>query len=84
MRGKRIQIPLKVGHHRPDSENAIEMTFRWRAGDCWLGSFVNFQEIRTSIAKKPYIFYLSGVWDPDLCPPLDPYIRTWQMYTAKG
>ena len=38
------------------------MAFHWRADDgrpkieCWLGSFVNFQGIRTSIAQKPYIF----------------------------
>ena len=25
---------------------------------CWLGSFVNFQGIRTSIAKKPYCFVI--------------------------
>ena len=38
------------------------MAFRWRADvywpkyECWLGSCVVFQGIRTSIAKKPYIF----------------------------
>ena len=35
----------KSGHHRPTS-------------DCWLGSFVIFQEIQTSIAKKSYIFVI--------------------------
>ena len=40
--------------------------------ECWLGSFVIFQEIRTSIAKKPYIFVIfSGFPDP-LSPYLDP------------
>ena len=24
-------MPLKVGHHRPASERAIDMAFRWRA-----------------------------------------------------
>ena len=28
--------------------------------ECWLGSFVIIQGIRTSIAKKPYIFVLPG------------------------
>ena len=39
------------------------MAFRWRADDgqslnAGLGSFVIFQGIRTSIAKKPYIFVI--------------------------
>ena len=39
------------------------MAFRWRADDGptlngWLGSFVIFQGIWTSIAKKPYIFVI--------------------------
>ena len=28
--------------------------------ECWLGSFVIFQGIRASIAKKPYIFVIFG------------------------
>ena len=32
----------------------------WPNIECWLGSFVIFQGIRTSIAKKPYIFHFSG------------------------
>ena len=39
--------------------------------ECWLGSFVIFQGIRTSIAKKPYIFcdFSEGVTtlDPHMC-----------------
>ena len=33
--------------------------------ECWLGSFVTFQGIRTRIAKKPYIFAIfqgGGGW----------------------
>ena len=30
---------------------------RWPNNDSWLGIFVIFRGIRTSIAKKPYIFY---------------------------
>ena len=30
----------------------------WPNNECWLGSFVIFQGIQTSIAKKPYIFVI--------------------------
>ena len=65
MREERIQIPLKAGHRPPTSETPFRWRFaKWRFGDgpmmakieCWLGSFVIVQEIRTIIAKKPYIF----------------------------
>ena len=49
MRGERIQIPLRAGHHRPASETPFK---------CCLGSFVIFQGIRTSIAEEPYIFVI--------------------------
>ena len=53
MRGERIQKVLKARHHRPASETP----FRWRADDGptlnWLGSFVIFQGIWTSIATNP-------------------------------
>ena len=40
--------------------NDIEMVFRWRAdaGPRLNASFVIFQGIRSSIAKKPYIFVI--------------------------
>ena len=47
-------MPLKAGHHWPDSE-----TNNWRAEDgptLSVGLF--FQGIRTSIAKKPIIFVI--------------------------
>ena len=46
----------------------------WPSIESWLGSFVVFKWIRTSIAKKPYIFVIfqGGVRTP--CPPL--WIRT--------
>ena len=52
--------------------NAIQMAFRWRA-ECWLDSFVIFQGIRTSIAKKSYIFVIvqgGGGANPLPPPPL--------------
>ena len=46
--------------------------------ECWLGSFVIFQGIRTSIAKKPYIFVIfqGGGGGPDPLSPL--WIRPWK------
>ena len=82
---ERLEDP-NTANNGPSSarqRNAIEMVFRWRADDglyCvslagrwWLGSFVIFQEIRTIIAKKPYIFviFLGGPY-PLPPPPLDP------------
>ena len=67
------QIPLKVGYmyHRPVSETQ----FKWRfsgvpmmAQHWWLGSFVVFQGIRTSIAKKPSILWFFRRWGPDPLP----------------
>ena len=38
----------------------------------WLGSFVIFQRIWTSIAKKPFFVIFQGVRPDPLSPPLDP------------
>ena len=50
----------------------------WPNIECWLGSLVNFQGMRTSIARKPYIFVIfqrgSG---PSCLPPL--WIRPWTL-----
>ena len=58
------------------------MAFRWRVDDglkieCWLGSFVIFQGIRTSIAKIPYIFVIfqGGGGSESSVPPLDPHMN---------
>ena len=63
----------------------MAMAFRWRAVpniECWLGSFVIFQRIRTNIAKKLYIFVIfqggGGSWSPA---PL--WIRTWLNTAAE-
>ena len=73
MNGKTIQIPLKAGHHRHANEkpvkraiigppapfNGVSLAGRlWFNIEGWLGSFLIFQGIRTSIAKKPYIFVI--------------------------
>ena len=59
-------MPLKVGHHRPASETQLKWRFAGVpihviAHHCMLAwyicSFV-FLVIRTSIARKPYIFVI--------------------------
>ena len=73
MRGKRIQITLKAGHHRPASETPFKWGFAGRSlmAKYWIlaWSFVVFQWIWISIVKKPYFCDLSGGPDP-LPPPL--------------
>ena len=72
IRGERIQIPLKTGH----LVLASKTPFKWRFTggpivaniECWLSSFVIFQGIPTSIAKKPYIFAIFSR-GPDTLPP---------------
>ena len=49
IRGERIVIPLRMGHHWRFAGEPI-----WPNIDCLLGRFVIFQGIRTSIAKKTY------------------------------
>ena len=67
--GKEDQTLLKAYHHRLASETP----FKWRFGgsltddspsfERWLGSFVTFKGIRTSIAREPYSFeiFMVGV-----------------------
>ena len=39
--------------------NGVSLASRWCPNiECWLGSFVIFQGMRTSIAQKPYIFVI--------------------------
>ena len=39
--------------------NGVSLACQWWHNiECWLGSFVSFQGIRTSIGKKPYMFFL--------------------------
>ena len=62
MREERIQITLKVGLYRPAAKrhwNGISLVGRCRPNiECWLGSFVIFLGIRTSIARKLYTFVI--------------------------
>ena len=52
--------------------NGVSLACQWWPNiECWLGSFVIFQSIRTSIDKKPYTFVIfQGVRTPCLPPPL--------------
>ena len=72
----RIMDPLK---RRPPPKttisgnrqrNAMLRAFRWRPNiECWLGSYVIFQGIRTGIAKKYISFVLlRKLWVRALCP----------------
>ena len=72
MRGNRIQIALKAGHHRPASEtlNAglVALWFFNRSGPVF--------------AKKPYIFVIfqegEGGGSGPFVPPLDPHMGLYQ------
>ena len=60
---------VKKGHHRPAREMPLLAGKFWPNIKCWLGSFVIFQGIWISIAKKPYIFVIvqgggEGDWTP--------------------
>ena len=89
-KGERIQISQKAGHHRHASKtplNGVSLPCWWWPNvECWLGSFWEFQGIRSSIAKKFYVFVIiqvgrgSGPSAPPP-PPLDPRIRPEYVYT---
>ena len=67
---KRTMIRPPAKHHLND----VSLACRWWPNiECWLGSYVFFQGIRTNIAKKPYMYVIfqGGVPSP---PPL--WIRT--------
>ena len=51
--------------------NGVSLACRcWPNIECWLGSFVIFQGIRTSIAKKPFIFVIFQGGPASSPPPL--------------
>ena len=84
--GQRIYITLKADHHRPTSKhhlNGVSLAGRrYRNIECWLGNFVIFRGILTSIAKKTTIFCDfpgRGVRTP--CPPLGPRINRNSLLT---
>ena len=60
MRGERILIPLKTGHHQPASETPFNLLpgRLWPNIECWLCRFVIFYGILTTIAKEPYRFVI--------------------------
>ena len=61
MRVDRIQIQYNfmraiIGPPTKRHLNGVSLACQWWHNiECWLGSFVIFQGIRTNIAKKPYI-----------------------------
>ena len=86
-KGERIQISLKVGHHRPASEaplNGVSLACRWWPNvEWWLGSFENFRGSGSVLLRKSIFLWFSrgGGGGPDLLSPL--WIRAWDrtMYT---
>ena len=63
---KRVNIGPPAKRHL----NGVLLACRWWPNiECWLGSFVIFQGIRTSIAKKPYILRFFRRWGSGHCPP---------------
>ena len=70
--GERIEMPLKVGHHRHASETPL----KWPTIECWFGSFVIFRGSGSILLGNPIFFVIfrgggGGGGDP-LSPPLDP------------
>ena len=53
------RMPLYADHHRPTSETPLN-AFLWANIECWLCSFVIFQGIEPSIAKKPFFVIFQG------------------------
>ena len=62
-------MPLYEDHHRPTSETSLN-AFLCANIECWLCSFVIFQGIETSIAKKPFCDFSGSGAGPDPCPSL--------------
>ena len=72
----------KSGPSSDCQRNAILLVGRWWPNiECWPGSFVIFQRIQTSIAKKPYIFLIfQGGGGPEpLSPPLDWRLKLYKV-----
>ena len=58
---KRLSIAL-IGPQPERHLNGTSLSRRcWPNIECWLGSFLSFQEIQTNIARKAYIFVILGV-----------------------
>ena len=68
---------LPLSYHSKARYHGVSLAGRWWPNiECWLGSFVIFKLIRTSIAMKPYIFVIyTGGGGPDPLSPL--WIRPW-------
>ena len=75
-----IKIPL----NEPSSARQRNVSLvgrRWLNIECWLGIFVFFQGIRTSIAKEPYNLWFSRGGGPDpLSPNMDPRMSIYYIW----
>ena len=80
---KMIQYHYKRAINGPPAKrhlNGVSLACRWWPTiECWLCSFVNFQVIRTSVAKKPYIFVIFQGWSrPPFPPPFESaHVISW-------
>ena len=69
-----VHLLVHPSIHPSLQPSAHQSIYEWRPNiECWHGSFVIFQGVRTSIAKKPYIFcdFSGGGSGPPPLPPLD-------------
>ena len=82
-----IKIPLISGHHGPASKTPIKCISvacrRWPNIKCWPSSFVIFQGIWTSIAKKSYSFVIFQGWGDWASYPLSGSTHGWFMCCGK-
>ena len=70
---------LPLSYHSKARYHGVSLAGRWWPNiECWLGSFVIFQGLRTSIAMEPYILMIP----PPPPPPLD---RPWvPLFLRRG
>ena len=74
------EVGSKHHHKRAIIGPPATLACRWWSNiDCWLGYFLIFQGIRTSINKKTYFFFFGGGGGGvrTLCPPPPFWIRAW-------
>ena len=81
MRGERSKFHYKSAIIDPPAKchlNGVSLARRWWPNiECWLGRFVIFQGVRTSIAKKPFFSWFFRGSGPPLSPLDPPMLSVW-------